>query len=548
MATPPVPAEKVALVCRAFEDAGGNISSAARALGLPRPTVQRILRKAGQLDKPLAGGRLPGRPLVHPRPTTGVRRYLLTSAQNNTRVNEVVLRNLRAYQAHHRIPDENFLCASYSYNQNAYGQLAVKRGRARERQRDLWFDPALGGSRKATEALLSRSDRAIELAPGLVWCGNMNTLPTAQRPLSGFENYTGRASGIFPHAQLALESISSPAGEPTKMNYTTGTVTLPNYIQKREGLRAERTHSAGGLVVEVTSRGWFVRQLQADARGTIYDWDLKIEDGVVTTGHRVEAITWGDVHVPEMRPAIRALGWDPGGMLDQLQPHHQYIHDLTSFRGRNYHDVRDCHRRYQSFLWGEEEVEAEMRACAAFLTHAGREWCETHVVRSNHDELLDRWLREADYREDPINAVFFLETQLAKYRAIKNGERAFLTLEHVLRGLGAPLSVEFLRLDQNSITCRAHRGGIENGCHGHMGPRGTRGSPAQYARMGRAVNIGHHHNATILGLVWVAGACPEPEDTTYARGPGNWSISHIITYPTGTRSIVTAWNGACRGE
>jgi len=89
----------------------------------------------------------------------------------------------------------------------------VKRGKKKEYQRELWYDPQL-------EPYLN--DESIELANGLVWCGEMNILPTAVDPLSGLETYSHRKSAIFPHAKLAMRSIATMLDEGAKLNYTTG--------------------------------------------------------------------------------------------------------------------------------------------------------------------------------------------------------------------------------------------------------------------------------------------------------------------------------------
>jgi hypothetical protein len=40
------------------------------------------------------------------------------------------------------------------------------------------------------------NDDAVELALVLVWCGEMNILPTAANPLTGLNDYNGRKSNI----------------------------------------------------------------------------------------------------------------------------------------------------------------------------------------------------------------------------------------------------------------------------------------------------------------------------------------------------------------
>ena len=220
----------------AFEE-HGSVTAAAKALGVARSSLRHHLRKSGVDKKPMVSGQVaPTRFEQRPLPPEGeVKRYLCTSAQNNTHVHPPTWQNMLALSAYY---EAEILCASFTYNQNAYGQLSVKRGTANEKEKVLWYAPEI-------DTFLDASDRTIQLAPGLVWCGSMNILPTAADPLSGFETYTGRASGIFPHAKLAMRSVPSSKYDATKFNYTTGTVTQLNYIQKTAGLKAEHHHHYG---------------------------------------------------------------------------------------------------------------------------------------------------------------------------------------------------------------------------------------------------------------------------------------------------------------
>ena len=238
--------------------------------------------------KDLAGGKERAAERKESLPEKGqIARYILTSAQNNTHVHDAFWKNLVAFAEHHHA---KIMVGTFSYNQNQYGKLSVKRGKAKHAEKDLWFDPAV-------EPYIN--DDKVELAPNLMWCGEMNIQPTEENPLSGFETYAHGASAIFPHTKIEMRSIAVPDGTPVKFNYTTGTVTLMNYIQKKAGLKAEHHHRYGFLIVEVDSDGnWWVRQVAARKNGrTIQDLNVLVSDGeVVSTNAEVEAITWGDLH------------------------------------------------------------------------------------------------------------------------------------------------------------------------------------------------------------------------------------------------------------
>ncbi len=519
----------------------GSVIAVARELGIVRDSVRHHLRKAGALKKPIKGGRAALIGLEHrPLPPAGqVKRYICTSAQNNTKVWAPAHTNLWALAEYY---DAEILCASYTYNQNAYGRLSVKRGTDKGIDRTLWYAPEV-------EPLLNASDKDIQLAPGLVWCGSMNTLPTTKDPLAGWETYTGRQSGIFPHARLAMRSVASGKHEPTKFNYTTGTITQLNYIQKAAGLQAQHHHSYGGLLVEVDSEGrWWVRQLNADARGRIYDLDVLAEDGVVwdVAGESVEAISWGDVHFAYIEATVRRLAWGKGGMMDVLHPAHQFMHDTVD-APRNHHDMRDPHRMYEQYITGTDSMEESYQDVVEFLNvESYRPWCTTHVVDSNHDNMTERWLRESDYRMDFPNAIFFLEAQLAKYKSIRDKVKGFHLVEYLLRDRGCNPKVHFLRADEPFVIC----GDINCGDHGHLGPNGTRATPKSLSKIGRKSNTGHIHSAGIWDGQTVAGYCGDPDSAGfgYAKGPNSHSHSHTITYKNGKRAISTMWDGYWRAE
>ena len=524
--------EQRELVITTFNRFGGNIRQTARELNIHPGTVRHHIKKAGY-KKPVAGGSIHGvqeKPVDLPSPGK-IKRYILTSAQNNTHVHQKCLDNLLALAKHY---DATFLVGTFSYNKNAYGPLAVKRGTFTGYDRKEWYD------QKITPYI---SDSRIALANGLLWCGEMNMLPTANDPLEGLETYSGRKSAIFPHAKLAMRSIATMQGEGTKLNYTTGTVTLKNYLQKKAGLKAEHHHNFGAVLVEVNSEGnWWVRQLELDEHNAIQDLDVVAKDGKVTRGNPIEAITWGDLHATVVDPIIFELSAGKGGMLDTLRPNYQFIHDLFEGVSFNHHAAKNPHDKFAAFLRGYDTVTSEIKVTKTGLDKYLRPWAETLVVDSNHDNWLMRWLREHDYRNDPRNALLFLEAQLEVYKQMAGNNERFHLIEWAMQKFGCSKDVKFLRQDESFKICGKK---IECGMHGHLGPDGARGTPANLNKVGRKANTAHTHSAGIHNGLYVAGTSTKLQ-MDYNHGPSNWSHSHIVTYPSGKRTIITMFAGQWR--
>jgi hypothetical protein len=551
-------------VVAAFEKCG-DVSKTALYLGVTRSTVRQHLDKTGIRSKlAFAGGSLDGVNLEQKRALPQddvIARYVLTCAQSNTYVAESVWETILGIAKYY---NAEILVSRFTYNKSAYLKYwggTQKAGKPDDSDEDIstegasdatllrdkgWFDPRVQPY---------YCDKRVELAPGLVFCGELNILPTAVRPLSGLEGYTGRKSTIVPHVKIALDCVASGKHEPTKFMYTTGTVTKKNYIQKKEGQKAEFHHCYGALLVEVNSSGdWWVRQLNADRRGRIYDLGDR-QDGVllfhgksVKKKQRVEAINWGDIHVQELDKASRDVNWAEGGFIDLLRPRYQFGHDTFSFVSRNHHDEKNCHRNFQKHVEGIDSVLDELRTTAHFLEVAHREGTEFVLVDSNHDRALTKWLQLADYRVDPRNAEIFLELQARVYRGLREKDENFHLLEYALRAYGGPLMsrVRFLREDESFVICRDSSGGIECGDHGHLGPNGSRGAPLAFSKMARRGNRGHTHIASIIDGGYTAGVTGKPKNFSYLRGPGAWSQSDIVTYPNGKRQIVTKWRNKYR--
>jgi hypothetical protein len=467
-----------------------------------------------------------------PLPEKGkVARYIISSAQNNTKVHKEFWANVKALAAHY---DAKIMIGTFSYNQNQYGELAVKLGKKNPHQRTLWFDADIADY---------LNDERVELAPGLVWCGDQNIMPTEENPLSGLESFAHGKSAIFPHTKIEMRSIAVPEGMPVKMNYTTGAVTQLNYIQKKAGLKAEHHHRYSFLVVEVDDQGtWFVRQVSARKNGrNIQDLNVEVEDGVVvSTDAKVDAITWGDLHATNSQPEVVDASQI---MLDELHPKYQFIHDVMEGVSINRHYIKAAplpHLFFHRWLRGLHRVEDELKRTRATAERYLRPWCTTVAPDANHDAAwLQSWLNKYDYRYDPANAEIFLRLQLFMYEQIRSGKlpKKVNIMQRVMETEAGmtPGAMKFLLPDESFVV-----GEVECGQHGHLGPNGNFGNPANLSKIGKKMTTAHTHSAGIYHGLFVAGTSSKlTEGWDYTSGPSNWGWSHVVQYSNGQRAIVT---------
>jgi hypothetical protein len=514
----------------------GTAKHAARALGMRRSTYHYRLSKLRSVMKlqPLIRGRV-DEPQEQSRPFGGfVRRYIITSAQNNTPVHSGVWQTLL------RIAEDmqaEIIVSRYTYYKGMYIQAEVVKGGDDDTYCGLWYDQ---------EIAQFVCDEKVNLAPGLVFCGELNIQPTESNPLSGFSSYTGQRSCVIPHSTFAMQSVAGGPQEQAKLLYTTGTVTQRNYIPRKSGHKAEFHHGYGAVLVEVDVDGcWWVRQLNADRDGAIHDLGVRYTPDGGKDFVGVEALNFGDLHAVWQTEQSLAPLLD---MIAALRPRYVFAHDTLDWRVRNHHTLKDPLATYVNYTQGHRRVEDELRLTCALIdrmrTAAGDG--QVVVVDSNHDGAFVRWLKESDHRRDPGNAIIFLEASLAMWRHVAEHRdaRGFSALgwAHQRYGQQSGTTPRFLREGESFVVCHDAGGGIECGMHGHLGINGSRGSPAQFSRMGRKANTGHTHSAGIIQGVYTAGVSG-PLDHGYNVGPSSWSNSHIVTHANGKRQIITERGG-----
>lgn len=500
-----------------------SMQQIAKTLGIPYTSIHRFLSKNShhqwwsEHDKPLAAGNLHDHHSQLKSFTN--KHYILTSAQNNTFVH----RNFwAALQVMAKRYDAKILVGTFSYNKNGFQNLQKDDGD--------WFDPLV---------VPHICSEPIALAPDLVYCGELNILPTAVTPLSGLHSYTKGASGIFPHAKVQMEAMPRQKGESPRHLYTTGTVTQRNYIEKKEGQKASFHHVFGALFVEIDEDGdWFARQLIAETEtGHFFDLDTKYtQTGFEPT--RVIAINHGDIHAEKVDPNVIAGAFvGKHCMVDTLRPQYQFVHDVCDFSARNHHNINDPYFRFGAFVRKQETVEDDIKTVCDTLGYMVRPYGEVIVVESNHDLALKRWLKTADYKTDPANALFFLELQFMQYKSIADGRTDFSIFEYAVKSRDSSLSnIRFLRTDESFKICGVD--GIECGSHGDLGPNGAKGSAQAFTKLGSRYNLGHSHSARIIDGVYQAGTYSKL-DMGYNQGASSWSHSAIITHRNGKRQIVT---------
>jgi len=489
------------------------------------PTLSRRLGKGVKRDteeattevKPAMAGGYTAAPDKARRVLSG-QRFVVTSAQNNTYVHAEFLAAILNYCDQ---KDAQLLVSPFTYNKSGWHQ--------EEDTDDLWYDPSI---------MPYMIDESAELAPGLVLCGELDILPTAIFPMSGMQSYTKQASCIIPHAKLQMESVATAKDAPAKLMYTTGAITLRNYIQKKSGQKAEFHHIIGALVVEVDDDGdWFVRQVVVDSEGGFYDLNEYWTGIQRVMGTEVTAISFGDIHAEKIDHTSVEVCFGQGGLRDTLNPSYQFLHDTTDFMSRNHHNKNDAHFLAEMYYADTTTVQGNMQAVARFLHGIKKEGTATVIVESNHDQAFEMWLKDGKAHYDAPNSLYWHEYNYKLLSAVKYN-RKFKPFEEAVNseyeGLyGTRCTALFLHEDESCVVDN-----VELGAHGHRGPNGSRGNPRNHRNLGSKYTTGHTHSAGIIDGVYTSGVLGKL-DMGYNKGPSSWSHSHTVQYKNGKRAIIT---------
>jgi hypothetical protein len=359
------------------------------------------------------------------------------------------------------------------------------------------------------------------------------------KPLQGLQTYTKKLWGIFPHTKISLETVATHKDRPAKFITTTGAVTLPGYSATKAGMRAVFDHLHGAVIVEVSKNGVWFRHLTPNNEldGTFYDLDNKVERGRVTSGHKSQALIYGDIHVEKLDPAVREATWGPNGLAGLLRPATQVLHDLMDCSAENYHSLDNMFSRFALGLTPDYDAQYGFSQAYAFLEQIKPFSTNCVVVDSNHDYFIEKWLMKFDpaSKEDFVNIQTYYELKLEVLAALRKGT-PFSLLEvalskyapkNALKGVRFLLADESLEIDK-----------VECAWHGHRGPNGRRGSKSAFKFVTEKSTIAHLHSPAIESGSHVVGTS-SLMNLGYNSGPSSWAHTHGVIYPHGGRALLT---------
>jgi hypothetical protein len=367
-------------------------------------------------------------------------------------------------------------------------------------------------------------------------------------PITGL-NEISQVKGSFVSAspKQFLEYDPVSANKLPHARMTTGACTLPNYKSSRgNSLRtsylAENQHTIGAVVVEIEDKNiYHFRQIQSADNGSFCDLGKEYTPTKVKklSGKDAPVLVMGDYHAGEHDDsAVEA--WIE--VINELGIQEVVFHDMFNGASINHHEEHDVLLRAERIRKGLDSLETELTLTShEFDRILGLRSVKTGVVvKSNHDDFIDRWVRPYKFAYDPRNAEFGTLLAAEVIRASKEGIRLdfFKTALHLN---GAPKNMDKLRWlgtdDDYTV------GDIHLGAHGDRAANGSRGSIKGLAKSYPKCVVGHSHTPGIFKGAFQVGTTSLLR-LGYNKGPSSWVHCSCLVYRNGQRQLINSINGA----
>jgi len=396
------------------------------------------------------------------------KRFIITWAQNNTPINKPLMSNIEAYAAYIKA-DIHVIAGRYRNPTSIWSES--------QKHEEFWSKevlPYLDANRHDIHQFLSiMSDVKIQA--------------TAVNPMVGMQALSGVNSCVFGSPKVQMEMIPVLDGQMPKMMLTTGAVTQKNYTDTKSGKTGEFHHTFGFTIVEIKDdKTFFVRQVTADdITGEFSDLYFNVKDGEVVRIPSISAIILGDLHYGHHDQEVLKSTFK---FMDIVNPKHVVLHDVFDGDSISHHAMKDPFIQYGKEVAGTNDLGKEIDSMLEGLKPFEK-FKNVVIVRSNHDDFVDRWLKNEDWKKQPTfkNAPLYMElsTKLLKQYG-KGGDNIIGVIPELIN----ERFPNFLTLGRNASYKVK---GFELGQHGDIGANGSRGSLLQMRKLNTKIVVGHYH-------------------------------------------------------
>lgn len=424
--------------------------------------------------------------------------HIITSAISGMPINLELWENLE--ELSELLDAELIVIGNYAENQNATNS---------QDDSIRWQIPDV-----AVEPYIVR-DEVIPL-DGAVIRADWNIRPKTLNPLT-IARGASKSKGhqIFAHPQITVESQPRALNAPSKSLYTTGTITLQNceYYRRSQSERAAQFHHTYGFLVVCGSHVFPVSATE-DGSFTFFNY---------TFGPSAKPQQWaqlGDIHFPNHDPEALRQVID---LLIGLDVSDVILHDTLDFQYGSHHQYSYKTRHKASYL---ESVTSELDWVSELIDDELGDF-NLHVIQSNHDQHLDRWLSQDASKIHHADLKLYFDLN---HRLLTHDKSAFEL------AMGDRVKAKFYNDFRPLVT-----GDILH-LHGDRGNAGSRGTPTQFAKASSKICAGHTHSESILKGYYNPG-CLKKLPSDYEGGLTSATQGIVLISGNYKRQLVTIRDG-----
>jgi hypothetical protein len=433
--------------------------------------------------------------------------FFITWAQNNTPIHKKFFANMQAYADFHDA-DIHVIAGRYKNPTSVF---------TTEQASDEFWDsellPYLDAGRHDLHKYMSiMSDVKIQ--------------PTATNPMSGLSGMSGLNSCIFGAPKVQMEMIPVLQNEKPKMMLTTGAVTKMNYTDSKAGKKGEFHHTFGFVILEIKDNNvFYVRQVTAnDKTGAFSDICYTVNNGEVTKTDSLSAIVLGDLHCGHHDEAVVEKTHE---FLTKIKADNVILHDVFDGNSISHHEMNDPFVQYGKEIAGTNDLKKEIDMMMVELAKFAN-YKNVVIVRSNHDDFLDRWLKNGDWKKQPTFKNSRLYMQLSDLLLEQYATDPY-SVKGVIPALINKDYPQFKTLGRNESYKVKN---WELGQHGDVGSNGSRGSLNQFRGLNTKIVVGHYHTPGRKDGALAVGTSTKLR-VGYNNGPSSWLQSHVIIHQDG---------------
>jgi len=388
------------------------------------------------------------------------------------------------------------------------------------------FDPLLNNKNIVSNELLLNSNVCIS---------DIKISPKFVDPVTSLDRLGNRDhSFIYGSPKQRLTFVPNENDKYPLALMTTGAITNPSYLttsskNTKSSYMAKNDHIMGGVIIELIDDKFFhFRQIQLDDSGGFYDLG-KYYNKKRVKKNKASAFVLGDYHSGETDKVVDSC-WKE--VIKEVGVKNLVLHDAYNGLSINHHDQHKIITLAKKANNNKLNLKNEVKQLSDDLNKLSPLVDNIIIAKSNHDEVLARYLQECRFRHDPENFEYALELAL---EMVRHNDPLKYAVEN--QGLNNKKKIQWLKRDESFKIC-----GIELGDHGDKGSNGSYGNLKQMERAYGNSVTGHTHVPEILRGAFRVGTS-SIFDLDYKSGLSSWMHTSCLVYPNGNRQLINVING-----